>query len=145
MNKKTVDLGEMPKEASPEPMPENGEKEPYYPCLYINGKRVADMPAEGTAVITYKLKRSTKDYSDGGKDSVDIEVQDITYEPVDPTSMENEEEMEGPDSGESIGHESGESEGEEETEGKVEVKVKTPIKGFTIGKKLKIDSSKGTK
>lgn len=143
--KKTVDLGEMPKNIEPAKETAKADEKPYYPCLYISGKRVEDMPAEGTATITYKLRRSTTEYGEDGKSSVDIEVQDITYNPVDPTAIENEEEMEGPEAADSIGEKTGESEGEEESEGKVEIKVKTPVKGFSIGKKVKIDSSKGTK
>jgi len=136
--KKTVDLGEMPKDmAERMPSPEKTDKA-YFPTLYISGKRVEDMPAEGTATITYKLKRSTKDYSGDGNDSVDIEVQDISYDPVDATSLEIEEDMDMRD-------EPGEKAEVETEETEEEIPLKKPFKGFTLGKKAKIDSSKGAK
>ena len=138
--KKTVDLGEMPKDMGGTlPTPAQEEGKPYFPTLYISGKRVEDMPAEGTATITYKLKRSTTEYGEDGKSSVDIEVQDISYEPVDPTSLEIEEDMDMRDEpGEVAEVETKEVEEEE-------IPVKKPIKGLSFGKKAKIDSSKGTK
>jgi hypothetical protein len=133
--KKTVDLGETPNSTA-EPMPSKSEGKPYFPCLYITGSRVSDMPAEGTATITYKLKRSTADYTEGGKDSVEIEVQDITYNSVDESSMEEDEPK--PIEGKIV-------ETEEESEEYEEESPAKPMKNFNLGKNVRIDSSKKKK
>jgi hypothetical protein len=143
---KTVDLSESAKTGEVK----TSDKE-YCPRIYITGKKLADMPAEGEAKIVYKLRRSIVDHTDEGSDSIELEVISITYEPADSASVEEEastEELQRnlPETDKETEEEEAE-ESDEPTGMKVEIEVekgkgKSATFPMSMRKKAKIDSSK---
>ena len=125
---KTVNLEKNSDMASTASAP-TPEGKSYCPSLYLDDVDLRDMPVEGKAEITYRIKRITKELGEEGEDSAVLEIQDISYDPD-----KTEDSLAEEDSEEALENQDDSKEESDEEE--------KPKKVSIMVKKAKIDSSR---